>query len=68
MLKGIAFSEESKSQPKRDGPSYRKRTFRTPLLAAHTLLPKQESRIIITIIIIIIIITKISIVRIKKLF
>ena len=29
VLKGIAFNEESKSQPKRDGLWHRKRTFRT---------------------------------------
>ena len=29
MSKGIAFIEESKSQPKRDGFWHRKRTFRT---------------------------------------
>ena len=29
MLKGIAFNEESKSQPNRDGLWHRKRTFRT---------------------------------------
>ena len=29
MLKGIAFNEESKSQPKRNGLRHRKRTLRT---------------------------------------
>ena len=29
MFKGIAFIEESKSEPKRDGFRHRKRTFRT---------------------------------------